>query len=373
MIFHIPFSPLRPDGLTIQMPRTAVAGPEQTEQRITFLPAEWHPQSGVQLTWPHAHTDWAPMLAEVTECYVRIALEIALREQLLIVTPEPEQVESLLHERLSARALANIHIFQCPTNDTWARDHAFITLVTQTGPFLLDFCFNGWGGKFPADLDNAINARLASYLHGTYQNNLDFVLEGGSIESDGAGTILTTASCLLAPHRNQPLTRQDIEQRLMSSLCADRVIWLEHGHLEGDDTDGHIDTLARFCPGGVITYVQCSDPHDAHYDDLQAMELELRALEPEYKLIPLPMPAPVLDPEDGHRLPATYANFLIINGAVLMPVYDQPANDERARVQLQSAFPRHEIIPIDCRVLVRQHGSLHCCTMQYPVGVMPGK
>ena len=346
------------------------AGPEQLEQRTTFLPAEWHPQSGVQLTWPHAATDWAPLLKEVTDCYVRMAFEIASHEQLLIVTPEPDAVRQLLEERLPKRLLSNIHLFECPTNDTWARDHAFITLVTEEGPRLLDFCFNGWGEKFPADLDNAINARLAQSSifnrKAAVESHLDFVLEGGSIESDGAGTILTTASCLLAPNRNQPLTRMDIEERLLRWLHADRIIWLEHGHLAGDDTDGHIDTLARFCPNGVIAYVQCSDLSDPDYPELHAMEEELSSLD--YDLLPLPMPAPILDPDDGHRLPATYANFLIINGAVLMPTYGQPENDERARQQLQKAFPKHEIVPVDCRVLIRQHGSLHCCTMQFPVG-----
>lgn len=391
----IHFTPSTPviSDLTLHLKKAELAGPEQTEQRTTFFPAEWHPQSGVQLTWPHADTDWAPLLPEVTDCYVHMAFEIALRQQLLIVTPEPDAVQQLLRQRLPARVHAHIHYFKCPTNDTWARDHGLLTLITEQGPRLLDFCFNGWGQKFEADLDNAINAALVGargsqhadagaevpLLRGDYEPHLDFVFEGGSIESDGAGTLLTTASCLLAPHRNQPLSRSEIEERLLRWLHADRLIWLEHGHLEGDDTDGHIDTLARFCPGGVIAYVRCTDPSDPHYPDLQAMEAELRALTVSgdtasgaapYTLLPLPMPAPILDPDDGHRLPATYANFLIINGAVLMPTYGQPDTDEAARRQLQKAFPRHEIVPIDCRVLIRQHGSLHCCTMQFPQGVM---
>ena len=394
MAIHFTRTTTAISDLTLHLKHAKQAGPEQMEQRTTFFPAEWHPQCGVQLTWPHAGTDWAPLLDEVTDCYVQMAFEIALREQLLIVTPEPDAVCKLLHERLPARVQGNIHYFECPTNDTWARDHGFLTLVTEQGPRLLDFCFNGWGEKFPADLDNAINAKLfkgqgskdnvpsskfqvpSSMFSGHYEDHLDFVLEGGSIESDGTGTLLTTASCLLAPHRNQPLTRIEIEERLLRWFHADRLIWLEHGRLEGDDTDGHIDTLARFCPGGIIVYVQCTDPAEPQYAELHAMEEELQALTvpgdsiagSAFTLLPLPMPEPIFDPDDGHRLPATYANFLIINGAVLMPTYGQPENDDRACRQLQKAFPKHEIIPIDSRVLIRQHGSIHCCTMQFPVG-----
>ena len=379
-----------------------VAGSEQTEIRSTFFPAEWFPQSGVQLTWPHAATDWAPLLAEVDDCFIRIALEILVRnELLLIVTPEPDRIKSLFHERIPSRLLPHVRYFECPTNDTWARDHGFLTLMTESGPRLLDFHFNGWGGKFPAELDNEINARLASpsprdsalpphrgeatltepsgsLLHGTYESHLDFVFEGGSIESDGRGTLMTTSACLLSPNRNPDLNRLQIEERLLRYFHAERVLWLDHGYLAGDDTDSHIDTLARFCPGGTIAYVQCTDPNDEHYEALHLMEEELKELTLNvsmfqsfnFQLVPLPLPSPIYDPDDGHRLPATYANFLIINGAVLMPTYGQPENDDLARRQLQKAFPRYDIVPIDCRVLIRQHGSLHCSTMQFPVGVL---
>ena len=423
--------------LHLQMAKP-VAGPEQTEIRSTFFPAEWFPQSGVQLTWPHAATDWAPLLAEVDDCFIRIALEILVRnELLLIVTPEPDRIKCLFHERIPSRLLPHVRYFECPTNDTWARDHGFLTLMTESGPRLLDFQFNGWGGKFPAELDNEINRKLRplsnsprggedfmsseghtsgnaalpptggageGLLHGTYESHLDFVFEGGSIESDGRGTLMTTSACLLSPNRNPGLTQQQIEERLLRWFHAERVLWLDHGYLAGDDTDSHIDTLARFCPGGTIAYVQCTDPADEHYEALTAMEEQLKgrplsrplsnsprggedsvssegltsgnaALPPtggagEGLLIPLPMPSPIYDPDDGHRLPATYANFLIINGAVLMPTYGQPDNDDLARRQLQKAFPKYDIVPIDCRVLIRQHGSLHCSTMQFPVGVL---
>ena len=313
------------------------------------LPAEWEPQSGVQLTWPHAQTDWAYMLDEITETYRQMAETIQRYEPVLIVNP--------------------------PTNDTWARDHGFITLVNDCGDArLLDFCFNGWGQKFPAELDNTINRRIYDEggVHGEYVNHLDFVLEGGSIESDGRGTVFTTTPCLLAPHRNQPMTQQQIEQRLKETLCAKRIVWIDHGQLTGDDTDGHIDTLVRICPDDTILYVGCDDPQDEQYHELHLMEEQLctlRTLEGHpYRLLKLPMPYPIH--EDGERLPATYANFLVINGAVLVPTYTQPDLDAEALHLVAQAFPERDIIGIDCRSIIRQHGSLHCCTMQYPTGVL---
>ena len=411
MAIHFTPSTSSISDLTLHLKLAHQAGPEQTEIRTTFFPAEWHPQSGVQLTWPHAATDWAPLLAEVDKCFVSIALEILVRnELLLIVTPEPDRIEALLRERIPSRLLPQVRYFECPTNDTWARDHAFLTLLTEAGPRLLDFRFNGWGNKFPSDLDNAINQRLAEQspsltppvrgrtpgpmdsqsetqlsphrgergeglFKGFYEPHLDFVFEGGSIESDGKGTLLTTSECLLSPNRNPDLTRDQIEERLLRYFHADRVLWLDHGYLAGDDTDSHIDTLARFCPNNTIAYVRCTDPADEHYEALRDMELQLKSFLPlgggqERILLPLPMPSPIFDPDDGHRLPATYANFLVINHAVLLPTYGQPENDDLARSQLQKAFPKYDIVPIDCRVLIRQHGSLHCSTMQYPVGVL---
>lgn len=372
------------EDLTMEIRPEQMAGPEQSEIRATYLPAEWARQSGVQLTWPHKETDWAPVLKEVKECYVHMALEISLRERLIIVTPEPESVERLLGERLPQRALKNVSLCRIGTNDTWARDHGFITLQTNMGHLLLDFQFNGWGRKFPAELDNQICRSMMEQgvLSGQYEDHLDFVLEGGSIESDGQGTILTTSQCLLAPNRNQPLTKDEIEERLKRYLRAERILWLDHGYLAGDDTDSHIDTLARLCPGDTIAYVQCQDEDDEHYEELRRMEEQIQAFRTldnrPYRLIPLPMAKAVYEEVEnkgdgkmrGQRLPATYANFLVINGAVLMPTYRDAERDELARRQLQLAFPRHEIVPIDCRILIEQHGSLHCCTMQFPQGAI---
>ena len=321
------------------------------------IPAEWEPQEGVQLTWPHAATDWAPMLEEVIAVYREMAREIAKRERLLVVAPQNAAYDCL-------RII-------CDTNDTWARDHGFISLVDDQGHRrLLDYQFNGWGQKFEAALDNAINRRLydAGELEGEYVDCLDFVLEGGSIESDGKGTIFTTSGCLLAPHRNQPLTKSEIEARLLHDLGAERVLWIDHGGLTGDDTDGHIDTLVRICPDDTLLYIGCDDPEDEQYEELKLMEEQLmtfRTLEGRpYRLLKLPMPRPVYD--EGERLPATHANFLVINGAVLCPTYGQSDIDAEALRIIGEAFPDREIIGIDCRPVIRQHGSLHCCTMQFP-------
>ena len=235
---------------------------------------------------------------------------------------------------------------------------------------LLDFCFNGWGEKFESELDNQINRHLfkQGLLEGTYEDHLDFVLEGGSIESDGQGTVFTTSCCLLAPHRNQPMSQAQIEARLKQVLCAERILWINHGHLTGDDTDGHIDTLVRICPDDTLLYIGCDDPEDEQYEDLRLMEEQLktfRTLEGKpYRLVKLPMPRPILF--EGERLPATYANFLVINGAVLCPTYDQPDLDAEALRLIGEAFPDREIVGIDCRSIIKQHGSLHCCTMQFP-------
>ncbi len=363
------------EDLTLEMKPEQMAGPESSEIRATCFPAEWFPQDGVQLTWPHEHTDWAPMLEEVTACYIRMALEISLRERLIIVSPNTHALWKLLAERLPQRAMSNISLYEIDSNDTWARDHGLLTLTTNMGTRVLDFQFNGWGKKFPAELDNQICRKMmeAGIFESQYEDHLDFVLEGGSVESDGRGTILTTSHCLMAHQRNQPLTQQEIEERLKLWLQAERILWLDHGWLAGDDTDGHIDTLARFCPNDTIAYVKCDNTEDEHYEALHNMEMQLQGfhtLEGEhYRLIPLPMPQAMYDDEGG-RLPATYANFLCVNGAVLMPTYGDTDADGKAHRQLQTAFPRHEIVDVDCRILVVQHGSLHCSTMQFPKGTL---
>lgn len=335
------------------------------------LPAEWVPQSGIQLTWPHAGTDWAHMLTEVQACFAAIAREIAQRELLLIVTPEPEEVKKQISATVN---MQNVRFMECETNDTWARDHGAITMLDSEGTSFLDFMFNGWGLKFASDKDNLITRQAveSGFLNGRYVNRLGFVLEGGSIESDGLGTLLTTSECLLSPNRNGQMSRDEIEDYLCSVFHLKQVLWLDHGYLAGDDTDSHVDTLARLCSPDTIAYVQCTDTQDEHYEALHQMEEQLKTFRTlngnPYRLLALPMVDKI--EEEGERLPATYANFLIMNDAVLYPTYRQPENDQRAKEVLQEAFPEYEIVGIDCRALIKQHGSLHCVTMQYPAGVL---
>jgi agmatine/peptidylarginine deiminase len=336
----------------------------------TFFPPEWHSQSAVQLTWPHENTDWKPILKEATECFVGIAREIVKRERLIIVAPDI----SLVRDQLGAEMdTARIIFREMPTDDTWARDHGGISVFRHSSPVVCDFRFNGWGMKFPAENDNRITRRL--FADKTFapdvniEDRLDFVLEGGGIETNGAGVLLATSRSFLSINRNEPLTKSEIEERLKYFFGIQTILWLDNGYLAGDDTDGHIDTLARFCSEDTIAYVKCSDENDEHFDALKKMENELKGFTRSdgrpYRLHPLPMADKVV--VDGERLPATYANFLIINNAVLMPAYNSP-KDEIAGRELSMLFPEREIIQVNCLPLIRQHGSLHCVTMQYPEG-----
>lgn len=338
-----------------------------------ILPAEWYDQSAVQLTWPHEHTDWAYMLKEVEECFINIAREIALRQTLIIATPNTKHVKKLLRD--NGIKTENVILFEVETNDTWARDHGAITTINEEGKAVInDFTFNGWGMKFASNYDNLITREMvkANVIKGEYKNNLGFVLEGGSIESDGKGTILTTKECLMSDNRNEHMSKQEIEQVLADTLGAKRTLWLENGYLAGDDTDSHVDTLARLCDENTIAYVKCYNKQDEHFTALNEMEKELLQMTKEdgtpYRLIPLPLPDKI--EFDGERLPATYANFLIMNGAVLVPTYNQPSNDKIAIERLQEVFTGREVIGIDCNALIKQHGSLHCVTMQYPKEVI---
>lgn len=338
------------------------------------MPAEWEPSGAVLIAWPHADTDWAYMLDEVTQCYRDIASAI-IRSGATLVVVAPDI--SVPKKHLAGTDTSRIIFCQVATNDTWARDFGPITVIgDDTGIKLIDFCFNGWGLKFAANLDNLITSKLSrsSLFTAPRENHLGFVLEGGSIESDGMGTILTTSECLLSPNRNGDLSRSDIEDYLNQSLGATRVLWVDHGYLAGDDTDSHIDTLARLAPHDTILYVKCDNPSDEHYNELSLMEQDLKALRTAdglpYNLVALPMPDPIYD-EDGQRLPATYANFLITDTAILLPTYGQPANDRLASQIMQIVFPDREIVTVDCRALIHQHGSLHCVTMQLPKEILP--
>ena len=336
-------------------------GATLTERR---MPAEWERQRCVLMSFPHEETDWAKGdLNAALSPFIRIAQAIAYKEAVYIICKAKEQLSSMF---CSTRNLTFIEI---PTNDTWIRDYGYISIEENGETKLLDFTFDGWGGKFEAALDNRVNTALhkKGYMGITPLEHIDFVLEGGSVESDGKGTILTTSQCLCNPNRNGGLTKEEVEQHLKEYLGTKRVLWLDHGYLAGDDTDSHIDTLARFTDAQTITYVKCNDPGDEHYHALLLMEEELQNFrqpngEP-YRLVPLPMCDARYNAR-GERLPATYANFLITNDALVFPTYSDSQNDRKAEEVFRKLFPEKEMIPVNCLKLIEEGGSLHCSTMQ---------
>ncbi|NUO74535.1 MAG: agmatine deiminase family protein [Lysobacter sp.] len=343
-----------------------------TEQALRF-PAEWEPQSAVLIAWPNADTDWAERLGEVEETYIALVAAIT-RFQPAIVCVADDDVQAYARARLSSARIdmERVRFVEAPYDDTWLRDSGPISLRDGNGFRLLDFRFTGWGGKFDASQDDLLVERLhdQGIFFNSDRQSIDFALEGGAIETDGAGTLLSTWQCL---HERHPdASREQITAQLSGWLRQDRVLWLDHGYLEGDDTDAHIDTLARFAAPDAIVYQGCDDPADSHYAELQAMAAELAALRTRdgqpYRLFALPWPQPVIDVNaqgESRRLAASYANFLIVNGAVLMPAYGDAA-DAQAQAVLAQAFPDREIVPVPCRALIWQNGSLHCITMQLP-------
>ncbi len=324
------------------------------------------------LTWPHAQGDWRELLTEVEPVYLELVRQISRFEAVLITAWDEAHrvhIRSLLDRAGIAQDPVTIH--RAPSNDSWTRDHGPIGVLDRNGNLrLLDFTFNGWGGKYPAALDDRLTREL--HARGAFGDllleRIDWVLEGGAIEVDGRGGLMTTTRCLLSPLRNPDLGCQALEAQFRELFGIERTLWLENGYLAGDDTDSHIDNLARFCNPSTIAYTACDDPQDEHYNELKAMEAELGAFRNAdgnpYRLVPLPWPEPRYD-ASGQRLPASYANFLIINGAVLLPLYGVP-QDEQAITTLAGCFPDRRVIGIDCTPLIRQYGSLHCATMQIP-------
>ena len=339
--------------------------------QTSFLVPEWSLQDAVMLAWPHSQTDWNYMLEEVTECYKNIAKAILLTEDIVVVTPD---VEKAKHDLKSIGEVTHrINYYDIETNDTWIRDFGPITIARCGKLIPIDFKFDAWGMKFAADKDNLVTSNLKQIFANEPVNCRGFVLEGGSIETDGDGVLMTTSSCLLSPNRNAQLNKDEIEVYLKKVFNVSKILWLNHGEMSGDDTDGHIDTLARFTPFGAILYngikYNSANMSVELKASLELMEAELRSFTNRdgqaYKLIQLPVPDPIYD-ENGLQLPATYANYLVINEQVLVPIYNQPRFDSLALEIISQAFPEHTVTGIDCNALIKQHGSLHCVTMQIP-------
>jgi agmatine/peptidylarginine deiminase len=326
---------------------------------------EWVEQEAVLLAWPHANTDWAPWLSAAHATYQQLIfaiLEQNARVLLLVDYAQLDAVQTLFAEH------GNVVFIPAKFNDTWVRDYGFLTTSDGSELRALEFQFNGWGQKFNAELDNQVNIKyLADQLQVPLFSELA-VVEGGALEIDADGILLSTQLCLTNPKRNGEMTLEEYRSLFADTLGAKQTIILEHGHLAGDDTDGHIDTLARFTPNQGVVYQGCENrPTDPHFSGLHALGAELQHHLPEHTLFALPLPE--IFSAEGERLPASYANFLILNGAILAPIYQQP-EDAEALAVLAQAYPDYTIVPIDCSVLIQQYGSLHCITMQIPKGVL---
>ena len=327
------------------------------------------------ITWPHPESDWRGSLERIESVYLHMTRAISRYERLLVICYDDKHIRHVTDLlELGAVNSALIRCVAAPTNDTWIRDYGPLSLSGSNKLQLLDYVFDGWGGKHDATLDNQVTPHL--FAAGVFNISAlvqhPLVLEGGAIDTDGLGTLLTTTHCLLESDRNPGMDKAALDACFREQLGIKRILWLDHGTLPGDDTDGHVDMLARFCTPHDIAYLQCTNAADEHYEEWSAMEKQLRGFidcdGAPYSLHALPMPGTVYS-ESGKCLPASYANFLIINHAVLVPVYNDPA-DRQALSVLQRCFPGREMIAINALPLIEQYGSLHCATMQVPEGVL---
>ncbi|MDM7859015.1 agmatine deiminase family protein [Alteromonas sp. ASW11-36] len=331
----------------------------------TRLLPEWHPAEAIVLAWPAAHTDWAPWLDDAQNTYVNLITAINNAGAGVLLLCRHQDI-SAVKQRIPADA--RVLLIPAQYNDTWARDYAFLTCSDGQKHYPVEFVFNGWGQKFDASLDNQVNQTYLANLCREKLTSIDCVCEGGALEIDAAGHLLSTTLCLTNPLRNGELSKADYATLFIDSLGVSKTTLLDEGHLEGDDTDGHIDTLARFTPtNGLVVQSAYNRPEDSHFAGLSALVEECRKCLPEHEIFELPLPA--MFNTDQERLPASYANFLICNDTVLCPVYGQPEDDIAIAI-ITSAYPRYQIVAVDCAVLVQQFGSLHCVTMQIPKGTL---
>ena len=327
---------------------------------------EWNQVDAVLLAWPHAQTDWAPWLEHARLTYINVINAVNRYGAGVILLCAPDDIDAL-QARLPEQA--KVLIIPASFNDTWMRDYGFMTCIDSEGNGApVEFKFNGWGEKFDASEDNLANQRYLASLCQLPLRSSPVVVEGGALEIDSTGHLLTTAQCLLNPKRNGDMDLNSYAEVFTQMLGCNKVTVLHNGHLEGDDTDGHIDTLVRFTPNnGLVIQAAFNRPQDSHYAGLKALCEECEQYLPQHTQYHLPLPY-IVD-EDGVRLPASYANFLICNDAVLLPIYKQD-EDAIAIDVMQSAYPNHVIEPIDCSVLVKQYGSLHCISMQVPTNTL---
>lgn len=328
---------------------------------MKYLIAEFEEQNFTQIIFPHAKSDWSCCLKEAQDNFMQIILNIIKYQKCLVVCDDMKRVKSLFEED------ENLYFVEYVTDDCWARDTSALSIMDGKRVKLLDFTFTGWGDKYYAERDDKMTSHI-QYKYSTKTKKIDFTLEGGGIESNGIDTILTTSKCMLNKNRNSSLDPISITQELHKHLGISKILYLNYGYLSGDDTDSHIDTLARFISKNSIMYVKCTDEKDEHFLELGLMEKELQLLcaEHNFKLIPLPMVDAIY--HDDKRLPATYANFLFLNGAVLVPTYDAKSDTKVLEI-FRDTFKDRDIINIDCSTLIKQHGSLHCVCMNFARGI----
>jgi agmatine deiminase len=330
------------------------------------FPAEWEPHAATWLSWPHRRKTWPGGFEAIPKVWAGLARALAPFEPVRILAGGPDvmsEAQGLVGD------VANVTLYDIPTNDAWTRDHGPTFLASPPGlvPAMVEWQYNAWGGKYqPCDLDDDVPRRVAE-LTGRRRFEADFVLEGGSIDSNGLGTVLTTTNCLLNPNRNPQLTRGDLEVRLKSYLGAKKILWLS-GEILGDDTDGHVDQLARFVGPRTVLAALGDDATDENYASLAANYRSLQQMTDQdgrpLDVSPLPMPRPIYNELDrGQRVPASYANFYIANGVVIVPQFDDPA-DREAMAILAACFPDREICGLPARDLVRGRGAYHCVTQQ---------
>ncbi len=346
----------------------ALLSPDTTPAQLGFrMPAEWEPHEATWLSWPHNRETWPGKFAPVPVVYAEIVRALMVAERVRICVPDAEcrgEAEEILRHHRAWNE--NVELFEIPTNDSWTRDHGPCFVTDGTRRRIVKWEYNAWGGKYPPyDLDNAVALEIAERF-GFDHWRPGIVMEGGSIDVNGRGTVLTTEACLLNPNRNPHLSKERIEGYLRDCLGTPNVLWLGDG-IAGDDTDGHVDDITRFTdPRTIVTAVE-EDPGDENYDPLQQNLALLLGMKDQdgkpFRIVRLPMPDAVHF--DGRRLPASYANFLIANGVVLLPVY-QCGNDRRAITIMQELFPDRRIVPIDCTDLVWGLGAIHCISQQEP-------
>ena len=334
------------------------------------MPAEWEPHRGTWLSWPHKEASWPGKFTPVPAVFARMIGELVAHEEVHINVGGAD-MESDVRDVLARAGVPRDRVFfhHIPTNDAWCRDHGPIFIQRDRDgreQAIVDWGFNAWGGKYPPfDLDDVVPTRIGAEL-GLRVFAPGIVMEGGSLDVNGRGTLLTTESCLLNPNRNPRLDRREIERYLEDYLGVRQILWLGDG-IVGDDTDGHVDDLTRFTdPRTVVTVVE-DDPADPNYAPLRDNLERLRSMRDQdgepFRIVTLPMPRPL--EHEGQRLPASYANFYIANGVVLLPTYD-PERDETARITLQELFPTRRVVGIDCTDLVWGLGAFHCVSQQWP-------